>query len=261
MEKIALVTGYSTWLGKEIVDMLVSMNYIVYASSRKPNVSSSTSAIHIYPLDITNKNQCFDLIKKIITKHQHIDLLINIAGINNYGPIENSDESQLKGNLDINVGGAFNTMKAVLPYMQKQKSGHIINICSLNSFLASPNFSTYCASKFALYGLSMSLAIELSHLGIKVLCVAPGALKSRSGNETMSHKSARETIPLLKLLLPLTSTSEVAGKIQKIISGEVASPLVLIGRDSYLIYYLQKFIPQRIWFEIQKWIWQKQTKH
>ncbi len=255
MAKTALVTGFSSNLGKHISQSLVDAGYVVYAGGRKINgVTIPSKKINLLELDITSDASCTAAVAQIAKESKRLDVLINVAGMTLTGPFDSFTAKVFLGMLDINVVGAFRLTKAAIPIMS---SGYIINISSLSGFMSSPNYALYSASKHALQAWAWAAAVELHPKNIHLVSLATGALLG-SSISPMSHKPARQAIPFLAKLLPLTSPSQVAERIITIINDPSPAPLILIGRDSQVMYIIQKIVPSSIWFGIQNWLWQKQ---
>jgi NAD(P)-dependent dehydrogenase (short-subunit alcohol dehydrogenase family) len=112
-----------------------------------------------------------------------IDVVVNNAGYGLGGAIEELDEKEVFNNFDINVFAVMKVMKATLPHLRKQKSGHIINIASIAGFAASTGWSVYATTKFAIMGLSEVAAEDVKEFGIHVTATAPGAFHTSFLNE------------------------------------------------------------------------------
>lgn len=238
MNKVCLVTGGTSALGKDIVSMLRSRGFRVYSPGSAE-------------LDITSDGSCV----KYLKSRPDIDVLINIAGISPSGPVQSFSVTDLIKTMDINCIGPFRLFSLVLPNMVAQKRGRIINVSSLSGLASFPRFSIYSASKFALRGWGNASYLELYRMGIFVTTLFPGALNL---GKTIPSDSARARIPPLRWLLPLTPTSVVADQIISLLESTNPPPEVVIGRDSYLINLLYRYLPSSIWLWCQKIIWQRQ---
>jgi short-subunit dehydrogenase len=252
MKKVVLITGGSSGLGKQLVSFLRMKEYIVYSGVRKKDSSDAYSL----SLDVTNFDQCEDAIKTIIQKEGRVDVIINNAGNTIVGPFENFSDKDFLQLLDVNTVGAFRLMKAVLPYMEKQKGGRIINITSLNGSVALPNFSLYSASKFALDALGSATRIEMSKKNICITNVAPGAMKRESSeSKALPHKSAREKFLLLRLLMPIIEYKDVVQEVVKIIESKYPPLRVVIGNDAKITLLVQKILPASFFERLLQFVW------
>jgi NAD(P)-dependent dehydrogenase (short-subunit alcohol dehydrogenase family) len=250
--KIVLITGGNSGLGKVIAQNLALKGYTVYGTSRSIPLPK-INGIHFLKLDVTSDTETKDAVSEIIRKERRIDVIINNAGVTLAGPTLGFSTEDFKKILDANLIGPFRLLKAALSYPNKPKL--VINITSLNGFLSLPNFGLYCASKFAMEALGLALRYELGPL-TKVVNVAPGALFMESARK-MPHKPAREKFPLLNWLMPLTSPVDVAIAIEKLINASSVPSRVLVGRDAYIISLMQKLLPASIFDRIVYYIWRK----
>ena len=177
MSKFILITGASTGIGLETAIQLAEQGHKVFASMR--NIEKSTLLkqtaekrgvkLNIMQLDVLDDQSIANCISEIIKSDERIDVLINNAGAGFIRTMEQASMDEIKQVMDVNFYGPIRCSKAVLPYMRKQKSGHIINISSVGGLVGQPVNEIYCASKFALEGLTESLATYLeTYFGINI---------------------------------------------------------------------------------------------
>jgi len=193
MSKVWLITGCSTGFGRELAIEVLKSGYKAAVTARntddiKDIVSSySDSAISI-KLDVTKPDDIKAAVEKTVEKFGQIDVLVNNAGIGYFGAIEESEDAEIRRMFEINVFGLANMTKAVLPFMRKQRSGHIVNVASIGGLVGFPAVGFYNATKFAVDGLSESLSKEVAPLGIKVTVIAPSGFRTdwagRSANQS-----------------------------------------------------------------------------
>jgi len=250
--KVVLITGGGSGLGKMIARQLIASGYVVYATTRQVTTAEA-NGMRLLKMDITSGDDCRNVIQTIMAEAGRIDVIINNAGITLSGPTMEFTVDEFKGILDTNLIGAFRLLKAVFAYPHKPKL--VINLTSLSGFLSFPNFGLYSASKFAMEALGLALRYELAP-STKVVNVAPGALLAESSKK-MAHKSAREKSRLLNWLLPLTSAEEVSRVIAGLINAPSVPPRVLIGRDARIINAMQKLLPFSVFDKIVFYIWRK----
>jgi NAD(P)-dependent dehydrogenase (short-subunit alcohol dehydrogenase family) len=179
-EKIWLITGASKGLGLEITKAALANGDKVIAAVRK-NADQLMEELRqvdklvVVEFDVTNEAAVKAGVEKGIAHFGRIDVLVNNAGYGLLGASEEASGEEVRKQYDTNVFGMLNVIRAVLPYMRQQRSGHIINISSLFAYLASaPGFGIYGSTKFAVEGISEGLALEVKHLGINVTAAAPG---------------------------------------------------------------------------------------
>jgi NAD(P)-dependent dehydrogenase (short-subunit alcohol dehydrogenase family) len=179
---VILITGSSTGIGLATAVYLSTKGHRVYASMRNPDRSGELRAaaesnkckIEIIALDVSDEQSVKKAVAQVLEREGRIDVLVNNAGIAPMGPLEEVDDAVVRSVFDTNVFGLLRCIRAVLPSMRKQRGGSIINIGSVAGSVASSCSSIYAASKFALEGLSESLAQEVQPFGIHVALVKPG---------------------------------------------------------------------------------------
>lgn len=185
------ITGCSTGFGRDLARHVLARGYRAVVTARKPDdlqeFSGSSQAL-VLKLDVTDNAQIDAAVKAAHDRFGCIDVLVNNAGIGYFGAVEESEEDQVRRMFDVNVFGLGRMTQAVLPGMRQRRSGSIVNIASLAGISPFPGLSYYCATKFAVEGLSGSLALEVEPLGIKVIVVEPSGFRTdwagRSANES-----------------------------------------------------------------------------
>jgi NAD(P)-dependent dehydrogenase (short-subunit alcohol dehydrogenase family) len=186
--KVALITGASRGIGRAIGLRLAKAGAAVVVSSRKiENVQSVASEIkaaggkglavqaHVgRPDDVTT------LMAQAMDTFGRIDVVVNNAATNpHFGPVLTADEGQWDKIIDTNVKGVFRVCKAVVPHMEGQGGGKIINMTSVAGLRPSPGMGVYSVSKAAIIALTQVLAVELGHANIQVNAIAPGVIKTK----------------------------------------------------------------------------------
>ncbi len=176
--KTAIITGVSKGIGKALCGLLLSKNYKVAGiGQHKPDFDHQH--LTFVKADVRNYIEVADAILQIKTIYNNqIDVLINNAGLGYFGNLEDMPIEQWHEMFDTNVDGIFYTCKEIIPVMKQQQSGHIINIASTAALEGMPQVAAYCASKWAVKGLTESLWRELRDYKIKVTCVYPGSTKT-----------------------------------------------------------------------------------
>lgn len=173
MEKVVLITGGSSGIGKSIGEFLHHKGFVVYGTSRNPK-RILNSVFPLIFLDVQNVNSIQLAVAKIITTSGRLDIVINNAGVGITGPIEEIPTEEIKNNFETNLFGPIEVMKAALPQMRSQKSGLIINITSIAGYMGLPYRGVYSASKGALELITEALRMEVRSFGIQITNVAPG---------------------------------------------------------------------------------------
>jgi len=173
MNKVVLITGGSSGIGKSIGEFLHQKGFIVYGTSRNPE-KIINSIFPLLTLDVRNNESIQFAIAKVISTSGRLDILINNAGVGITGPLEEIPTQEIKNNFETNFFGPIEVMKSVLPQMRAQKSGLIINITSIAGYMGLPYRSVYSASKGALELITEALRMEVKSFGIQITNVAPG---------------------------------------------------------------------------------------
>jgi NAD(P)-dependent dehydrogenase (short-subunit alcohol dehydrogenase family) len=189
--KVALVTGSSTGIGFETCLALARNGFDTCATMRDKNKSgvlekiarSENLQIKVFEMDVDKDNSVCDTIEKIAIEYGKINVLVNNAGYGLFGALEDFSMDEIKNQFDTNVFGVIRVIREVLPIMRQQKNGIIINISSLSGLAGIPTQSVYCATKFAVEGLSEALSFELEPFGIKLILIEPGVINTEFVND------------------------------------------------------------------------------
>jgi NAD(P)-dependent dehydrogenase (short-subunit alcohol dehydrogenase family) len=193
-DKIILITGVSSGFGRAFAEAALREGYTVIGTVRNEYARKEFETIEpkrakSLILDVTN----FAAIAPSISKIEHeigpVDVLVNNAGYGHEGILEESSLEDLRRQFEVNVFGAVSMMKAILPTMRRRRSGRIINITSMGGYITMPGIAYYCGSKFALEGISETLAKEVKGFGIHVTAVAPGSFRTDWAGRSMVRSS------------------------------------------------------------------------
>lgn len=249
MKKNVFVSGASSGLGQVLVEKLLSQGFKVYGTYNSKKPFELKKSVKYIELEITSDKSCSDAVKKVLSVEKRIDVLINCVGVTPSGPTANYSPQQFQNVLQINTIGPFRLIKEVLPVM-KNKGGLIINVTSLNSFLALPHSGIYSASKFALDALGLSLRNELKSDGINLVNVAPGVFVA-DNNKNLIQKN------IFRSVFPFTTRTKVADEIVKVVLGNNFPPRIIIGTDAKIAYLLTRILPLGLLDKIIGYFWQK----
>lgn len=197
-DKVALVTGSSSGIGFETSLMLARAGFNTYASMRNLEKSKNITEIakkeklplQVVQLDVNNDGSVKDALVKILKADQRIDVLINNAGYGLFGSVEDTSIEEIKAQFETNFFGVVRVTQQVLPLMRRQNSGTIVNVSSVGGRIGLPALSAYHSTKFALEGLSESIAFELEPFGIRVVIIEPGVIRTNILNSSSSAKKA-----------------------------------------------------------------------
>jgi NAD(P)-dependent dehydrogenase (short-subunit alcohol dehydrogenase family) len=173
MNKVVLITGGSSGIGKSIGEFLHHRGFVVYGTSRNPE-RVLNSIFPLIALDVRNPESIHAAVGEIISTSGRLDVVINNAGVGITGPLEEIPMEEIKNNFETNFFGPIEVMKAALPQMRSQQSGLIINITSIAGYMGLPYRSVYSASKGALELITESLRMEVKSFGIHITNIAPG---------------------------------------------------------------------------------------
>jgi NAD(P)-dependent dehydrogenase (short-subunit alcohol dehydrogenase family) len=191
---VALVTGASSGIGKDIAKRLLGTGYHVYAAARRIDrmADLERAGAHVLALDVTRDQSMTEAISFIEQQTGRIDVLVNAAGYGQYGALEDVPMAEARRQMETNLFGVGRLIQLGLPMMRTQHAGKIINISSIGGKFAMPLGGWYHASKFALEGYSDALRNEVRQFGIDVVVIEPGGIASEWENiagETASRIS------------------------------------------------------------------------
>jgi NAD(P)-dependent dehydrogenase (short-subunit alcohol dehydrogenase family) len=221
IKPVAIVTGSSSGIGFEIALMLARNGFQTYATMRNLSKSENIKSIvnkenlplYVEQLDVTDNKSVTDAIKAIVSKADRIDVLVNNAGYLLAGAFEDLALEEIKAQYETNFFGVIRTTQAVLPIMRKQRSGIIVNISSGAGRFGYPGGSAYVSTKFAVEGLSESMAYELESFGIKVILIEPGVIKTNiADGMVIAKKSQMPNSPYSQIMQKMSTTFEKMSK-------------------------------------------------
>jgi NAD(P)-dependent dehydrogenase (short-subunit alcohol dehydrogenase family) len=200
-QKVAIVTGSSSGIGLETSVSLAQNGFLTYATMRnldknsiiKTAADNESLPIKVVQLNVADNRMINNAIQAIVSEAGRIDILVNNAGYGLVGAFEDlSIDDEIKNQYETNVFGLMRVTQAVLPIMRRQKSGIIVNVSSGAGLFGYPGGSAYVSTKFAVEGLSESMAYELEPFGIKVVLIEPGFIKTNFANAMVLAKKAQD---------------------------------------------------------------------
>ena len=272
-QKVAIVTGSSSGIGYATSLMLARKGFYTYASVRNTNKSASLESIanaerlplKLIQLDVTDDSSVKDAVEKIVLEKGRIDVLVNNAGYGLFGAFEDLSLDEIKAQFETNFFGVIRVTQHVLPIMRTPANGGgvIVNVSSINGLIAFPVISAYVGTKFAIEGLSESIAYELEPFGIKVILIEPGAIGSNFMKGSVLPKRALDPqSPYSELVQKFsvktssqhdnaTQPEEVAKTIFQAISIEKPEFRYVVGNDAVSLLEARKNMP---YSEFQKMI-------
>jgi NAD(P)-dependent dehydrogenase (short-subunit alcohol dehydrogenase family) len=189
-----LITGCSTGFGHELAKLVLARGWRAVITARDPSRLADIAAGHharalILPLDVTRRTQIHEVVTQATHRFGRIDALVNNAGYGYLAAIEEGEDEAVRAMFETNVFGLVDMTKAVLPVMREQRSGLIVNISSIGGITSFAATGYYHGTKYAVEGISESLAMEVKPLGIDVLIVEPGAFRTNWAGPSIKHSS------------------------------------------------------------------------
>ncbi|WP_422079813.1 SDR family oxidoreductase [Ulvibacterium sp.] len=257
-QKVVLITGGSSGIGKSIGAYLASKGLKVYGTSRNVKKYTDFSAFDLLELDVRDPESIQKALKTLIAKEGRLDVLVNNAGIGITGSVEETPHEEILKAFDTNFNGPLHMAKAVLPQMRKQKSGLILNITSIAGYMGLPYRGVYSATKGALELVMEAMRMETKGFGIRIANLAPGdyATNIASGRyhapvlENSPYKEAYgRTLALMNEGVEQGGDpAEVAQKVWEIIKKE--NPKVHYRVGSFMQKFslvLKKLLPDKVY--------------
>src|SRR4051794_35721918 len=193
--KTWFITGTSRGFGREWTIAALDRGDKVAATARDVSnldglVANYGEAILPIQLDVTDRDADFAAVRQAHEHFGRLDVIVNNAGYGQFGMVEEISEQEIRTQLETNLLGALWITQAALPYLREQGSGHILQVSSIGGISAFPNTGAYHASKWALEGLSQSLAQEVAGFGIKVTLIEPSGYSTDWAGSSAKHATA-----------------------------------------------------------------------
>jgi NAD(P)-dependent dehydrogenase (short-subunit alcohol dehydrogenase family) len=189
------ITGASRGFGLEIARAALQRADTVVAAARDPKVVEraldQSEQLLAVELDVTDEREAQAAVNVALARFGQIDVLVNNAGRGLLGAVEEASAEEVRSVFAVNVDGVLNVTRAVLPSMRARRSGRILNLSSVGGFGAWPGWGVYCATKFAVEGLSEALHAELLPLGLHVTVIEPGTFRTDFLDPSSLRRAAR----------------------------------------------------------------------
>lgn len=182
--KVWFITGASRGFGLLLAQRALARGYRVAATSR--TIDALTASIgpasdRFLPLamEVTSEPSVAAAVAATVQRFGGLDVVVNNAGYGQFGTLEETSDAEARRNFDVNVFGVLNVLRATLPTLREQRSGHVFNISSIGGFVAGfSGWGIYCATKFALSGLTEALHVDLAPFGVATTLVYPGYFRT-----------------------------------------------------------------------------------
>lgn len=259
--RVALVTGCSSGIGRELALRLHDRGYRVFATARRPETLEGLTGqgIGTLALDVTDSASVEAVVASVRSAAGRVDLLVNNAGYGAMGPVAEMPLDEVHRQFDTNVYGVVRLVQACVPMMRGQGGGVVINIGSCSGILPTPFSGVYCASKAALHALDEVLRMELAPFGIQVMTVQPGAIESAFGDN--AEASLARTLPPDSIYADQreqilrrarasqarpTSTAQFVATLLAYLDREKLPPVVRIGKGHFGMPLLRLLLPARL---------------
>lgn len=260
-QKIALVTGASSGIGKETALELNSKGFKVFGAARRVDKMADleSKGIQVISLDVTNDASMVHCVDEIIRSEGRIDVLVNNAGYGSYGAIEDVSMEEARRQVEVNVFGLARMTQLVLPHMRKNRFGKIVNISSVGGKVWTPYGGWYHATKFAVEGFSDCLRMEVEPFGIDVIVVEPGGIVTDWGTiaaENLKEASAKgayakEATKVADNMIKnytgtrLTKPDVIARCIGKAVTVDKPKTRYLVGSFAPMMVFIKNFLGDR----------------
>lgn len=199
-QKIWFITGASKGMGLLLAKLLLREGHKVAATSRnieQLQTSIGNESNYFLPLktDLTKHEGVEESVDKTIAHFGGLDIVVNNAGFAFVGSLEELTDAEFRAALDVNLFGTVNVIRAAMPQLRKQRTGHIINIASAGGYVAVANVGSYAASKYAMVGLTEALVQEIAPFNVKATVLLPGSFRTNfleEGSLTYTKNSIEE---------------------------------------------------------------------
>src|SRR5579863_304671 len=260
-----LITGTSKGIGYETALAFARSGYRVHATMRNPSKSPALAetavreklAVTVSALDVDDDESVRTSIARIQQQHGPLDVLVNNAGVERFGSIEELSIDDFRAAMETNYFGVLRCCKAVVPQMRERRGGTIINISSVAGTFSQPPATPYCASKWALEALSEGLACEMKTFGVRVALVEPGIIDtamarriSTSGGSAYPHAARIAALFTSTLTGAPVPPSVVAEKVVEIDRSGTWQLRHLIGPDAVPLIAWRKSMTDEQWVDL-----------
>ena len=252
-QRIAVVTGASSDIGRAITEELAANGFRVFGTVR--SAAQLPPGVEKVTLDVRDAASIAGAVTDILSRAGRIDVLVNNAGGSLVGAIEEADVSQAQALFDTNFFGAVRMTQAVLPAMRAQRSGRILFIGSIAGSLPTPFMGFYSASKHALEGYSESLDHELRRMGIRSVVIEPGFMKTRiDKNSAVAARKIQDYAEGSKRAGAYARTALEKGDDPSLVAKKVADVLKAahprlrypVGKGAAVLMKLRRFMPESL---------------
>ena len=260
-QRVVLITGASSGIGRAIAESLVQQGLTVFGTSRYLDRVTPVAGVEYLSLDVRSEESVQACVLEVVKRAGPIDVLINNAGYELGGAIEGTTLEEAKTQFDTNFFGVARVVKAVLPTMRERGSGHIINMSSVVGWLVPvPFLGYYAASKMGIEAFSEVLRHEVLPFGVKVSLIEPSFINTNLGNNRQkAAESIRAYAPWQERAFGVIEHREqtappphlVATTILRAIRASNPRPRYTVGKGVWGMSFIRRFLP---WFAYERGI-------
>lgn len=246
-DKVVVVTGAGNGLGRQMVFLLLKKGAHVAAvdinsaglQETQAQAGSVKGELTLHTVDISNRDSVSDLVDEVIAQHDHVDVIINNAGvIHPFESFENLDYAIIERVINVNLYGVINITKAFLPFLQQRPQARIVNISSMGGLFPFPKQTLYGATKAAIKLLSEGLHAELINSNVGVTVVFPGAIDTDIAKNSHAHDERLQKFRSFKLgITPVAAATQILRAVEK------ERLHVYVGTDSKALSFLFRQFP------------------
>lgn len=253
--KVILISGGTRGIGAETARHLASGGHRVFVTSRREGANAPAPGVRVLALDVTDPASVTACVGRIMDGEGRIDGLVNNAGYDLYGAVEETTDAEFAAQMETNLMGAVRLTRAVLPHMRAQGAGRIVQLSSLGGRVALPMNSAYAASKFGLGGFSEALRLEVKPFGIHVSVIEPPAVATDTFDTSIIEVKnplplyvARRTAMVQKIRQDCAKSSVSMGDVARAVERALfdrAPPLrITVGSQARMVPLMKALMPQ-----------------
>lgn len=262
MDKVILITGSSSGIGKETVKLFQTKSWKVAATMRTPEKAGDLQRIadvECIRLDVTDIGSIKSAIAETLEKFGRIDAIVNNAGYGLVGAFEAATPEQIEKQFQTNVFGLMNVCREILPYFREQKRGTIVNVASVGGRITFPLYSLYHGTKWAVEGFSEGLQHEVRQFNVKVKIIEPGPIKTDFYDRSQDLTAKEDLIAYDSYVEKVMPGMQRAGEnapdgslVAEVIYNAVTdgSWKLRYTANSRMLLTLRKFLPDALFFAI-----------
>jgi len=247
--KVAIVTGASAGIGLATAEALAARGYAVVLAARRADRLEEVAdrcrraggEAVVTPTDVAEREQVEALVATTVEKCGRVDVMVNNAGFGVSARVHETSEEEMADIFAVNVFGVFHGCRAVAPVMMRQRSGHIFNVSSVVGKRGTPFHGAYCATKFAVAGLTDSLRVEMMPYDVRVTCVCPALTRTEFFEKSRRQRAAGSSFRRLRRMMP---ASVVGRKIAATVGKR--RPEIVFGLGGKLLVKLSALSPRLV---------------